>query len=156
MSVMTTLKRKQATSPLSRYRTIFLITRQNYAKILLLQGMIPAKLREYENLHIVLWLLKDTCWVLDYQMAGLIMVIPTIGVATHLTWISRKSHAELFHNLAVVCWICTNSIWMTGEFFYEDSLRPFSTVFFVCGLIMVGIYYTILRPRRNNSPGGME
>lgn len=111
--------------------------------------MISPKIREYENFHIVLWLLKDTCWVLDFKIPGLIMIIPTVSVAMHITWINRLSHAELFHNLAVVFWICANSIWMIGEFFYNDTLRPVSTIFFVLGLIMVFIYYFIFRPRKS-------
>lgn len=109
--------------------------------------MLNGRLREYENFHIVLWLLKDACWVLDFKVPGLIMIIPTIGVALHITWLHRRSRAELFHNLAVVSWISANSVWMTGEFFFNDTLRPFATVFFVIGIIFVAIYYLLYRPR---------
>lgn len=108
--------------------------------------MISPRLRSFENLHIVLWLLKDTCWVLDYKIPGMVMIVPTVTVALYITWLSRASSAELAHNLAVVCWICANSIWMVGEFFYNDTLRPVATVFFVLGLVMVAVYYGIIRP----------
>ncbi|MFM9007686.1 MAG: hypothetical protein ACKORE_03805 [Bacteroidota bacterium] len=36
--------------------------------------MKPGRFRAYENFHIVLWLLKDTCWVSDFKTAGLIMI----------------------------------------------------------------------------------
>lgn len=107
--------------------------------------MMNTKLREYENFHIVLWLLKDTCWVLDFKVPGLIMILPTVSVALHITWLRRKVIAELYHNLAVVFWICANSVWMIGEFFYEDTLRPIATVFFMLGISMVMIYYLFLR-----------
>lgn len=84
--------------------------------------MISNRLREYENFHIVLWLLKDTCWVMDFKVPGLIMILPTISVALHITWLHRKSMAELLHNLAVVLWISANSVWMIGEF---SSMIPF-------------------------------
>lgn len=113
--------------------------------------MIYGKIRAYENFHIVLWLLKDTCWVLDFKVPGMIMIIPTILVALHITWIHRNSAAELAHNLAVVCWICANTIWMIGEFFFNDTLRPFATVFFGMGLLMVAFYYGIIRPRKHKS-----
>lgn len=109
--------------------------------------MITPRIRSYENLHIVLWLLKDTCWVLDYKLPGIIMILPTVTVAVYITWLTRSTAAELAHNLAVVCWICANSIWMVGEFFYNDSLRPVATVFFVLGLFMVAVYYGIIRPK---------
>ncbi len=76
------------------------------------------------------------------------MIIPTIAVALHITWISRKNISELLHNTAVSCWICANSIWMIGEFFYDDTFRPFATLFFAAGIIAVAIYYLIILPRK--------
>lgn len=108
---------------------------------------MKRSMREYENLHIVMWLLKDTCWVLDFKIPGLIMIFPTISVAIHITWLYRSNRSELFHNLAVVTWICANSVWMIGEFFFNDTLRPIATVFFVLGLLLVSTYYFIVRPK---------
>ncbi|MBK7388790.1 MAG: hypothetical protein IPI23_06865 [Bacteroidetes bacterium] len=99
------------------------------------------KIRGYENLHILLWLLKDTCWVMLWEIPGLIMIIPTIGVAFHITWFRRHVRVDLFHNLAVCCWISANSIWMIGEFFFDDKLRIPAMVLFVSGLITVAYYY---------------
>jgi len=102
-----------------------------------------TKIREYENLHILMWLLKDTCWVMLWKEAGMIMIVPTIAVAIHITWLRRKIKSDLFHNLAVCFWISANSIWMIGEFFLDDTLRPIATMFFVTGLITVTIYYLL-------------
>jgi hypothetical protein len=46
----------------------------------------------------------------------------------------------------VVFWICANSIWMIGEFFYDDHTRHGATVFFVLGLLCVAWYYLVARP----------
>jgi len=73
------------------------------------------------------------------------MIIPTISVEFYITWKSRKNISELFHNIAVCCWIIANSIWMTGEFYFEDSLRGPASVFFSFGLISVLLYYSIGR-----------
>ncbi|MBL0341423.1 MAG: hypothetical protein IPP71_11060 [Bacteroidetes bacterium] len=100
------------------------------------------KIREYENLHILLWLLKDTCWVMLWKVPGLIMILPTLAVAIHITWIRRKIVSDLFHNLAVCFWISANSIWMIGEFFLDDGLRPVAMVFFVLGLLTVLFFYS--------------
>jgi preprotein translocase subunit YajC len=35
---------------------------------------------------------------------------------------------------------------MVGEFFYGDTLRPIATIFFVLGLIMVSVYYLLIKP----------
>ncbi len=109
--------------------------------------MIKESIRKTENLHIVMWLLKDTCWVLTWKEAGMIMVLPTLTVAIYITWRMRNHTAELFHNLAVCCWISANSIWMTGEFFFHDGLRNYAIVFFVLGLISVAYYYSVHKPR---------
>ena len=108
--------------------------------------MLPKKIRETENLHIVMWLLKDTCWVMDWRVAGMFMIIPTLTVAIYITWKMREHKAELFHNLAVCNWIMANCIWMAGEFFYDDTLRPYSRVFFALGILAVVYYYTIHLP----------
>jgi hypothetical protein len=100
-----------------------------------------ASLRKFENFHIVLWLIKDTCWVMDFHVAGLVMIVPTLGMAIFITWQSRKFPAELFHNIAVCFWVIANTTWMIGEFFYEDTTRPWATIFFICGLIAVSWYY---------------
>lgn len=100
--------------------------------------------RKIENLHIFLWLIKDFCWISDYKIAGLIMILPTIFVALYITWKLRKSPSELAHNSAVTMWIFANSIWMIGEFFYDDTTRPFAKVFFVLGLLCI-VYYYIYR-----------
>lgn len=100
-----------------------------------------AKFRKVENLHIVLWLIKDFCWISDYKIAGLIMILPTIFVAVLITWKLRKSASELAHNVAVTMWIFANSIWMIGEFFYNDSTRELAKYFFITGLLCIAIYY---------------
>lgn len=98
-------------------------------------------IRRYENLHILLWLLKDTCWVLLWKTGGMLMIVPTIAVAVHITWLRRKIKAELYHNLAVCLWISGNSIWMTGEFFYDDTFRGPALLLFTAGLISMVYYY---------------
>ena len=99
------------------------------------------KIRKFENMHILLWLLKDTCWVLTWRTAGMIMVIPTICVAIYITWRMRAYRAELLHNLAVCFWISANSVWMAGEFYYDDTTRPYAQAFFAAGLFCIAWYY---------------
>lgn len=108
-------------------------------------------LRKYENLHIALWLLKDTCWVMDWKFAGMVMIVPTVLVAVHIAWRSRKNMADLFHNIAVCSWICANGTWMTGEFFFDDATRPIATIFFAIGLLVITVYYIFVLPRNKNN-----
>ncbi len=81
------------------------------------------------------------------------MIIPTIGVAIHITWLRRHIRSDLFHNLAVCLWISGNSIWMIGEFFYDDGLRTPAVILFATGLLFVLYYYLIEMPK---SPANTE
>ena len=108
-------------------------------------------LRKYENLHIAFWLVKDTCWCMSFKPLGMFMIIPTLYVALDLTWRSRRSRTDLFHNIAVTLWICANAIWMTSEFYYNDKLRPYSMVFFTLGLLVIGYYYLFLSRRKSDN-----
>jgi len=116
------------------------------------------KIRAYENFHIVLWLIKDMSWVMLCRPLGVAMILPTLLVAIHLTWKSRRDMAEVLHNGAICCWICANSIWMIGEFYFEDGLRTYAEIFFILGLGIISIYYLfvlpkkILREKRSSAP----
>ena len=114
-----------------------------------------SAIRKFENMHIALWLLKDTCWVLTLKTAGMIMIGPTLGLAMYITWRTRRMRAELYHNLAVCCWIAANSVWMFGEFYRDDGTRPVAVVFFAAGIGCIGYYYLGLLPKlkRNQAAG---
>ena len=103
--------------------------------------MIPTRIRATENLHILLWLIKDTCWVQEYRLMGVCMIVPTIAVAIFLTIRTRLVKEEFIHNLAIVFWLCANSIWMIGEFYYEDATRPYAVIFFSMGLFTLAVHY---------------
>jgi hypothetical protein len=69
------------------------------------------------------------------------MIAPTVALAIYITWLHRHSKVELLHNLAVVLWLFANSIWMVGEFYYEDGTRSVALVFFIAGLGTAAYYY---------------
>lgn len=101
---------------------------------------VSANYRWMENGHIFLWLLKDICWSLELKPGGIVMIFPTVFVAFYITWRSRAIRAELFHNIAVCCWILANSVWMVGEFF-EYDMRPYTATIFGIGIIVLAYYY---------------
>jgi hypothetical protein len=104
---------------------------------------IPRKFRVFENMHIVFWLIKDMSWALKFRMLGVTMFIPTLLLALLITWQTRQIRSELYHNLAVTCWIIANGFWMVCEFFWEDLdyLRYFTAIPFSLGLLFVVYYY---------------
>ncbi len=104
--------------------------------------MIGA-VRKKENLHIVLWLLKDFGWIMNFQVLALVMAVPTLFLAGQLCWMTRGDKSELHHNVAVLCWITANVVWMSGEFFYNDGIRHLAAPFFVLGLLILAKFYLI-------------
>jgi hypothetical protein len=112
----------------------------------------PSKnrdVREFENFHIVLWLLKDVCWVMGFKTMGTIMIIPTVTMAIYIAWLTRNSVVDLYHNLAVVCWITANSLWMLGELYFDGTTlqqyyelsRMVALILFILGLGFVFWYH---------------
>jgi len=99
--------------------------------------MVTNSFRRIENLHIGIWLIKDLSWVSHFRLFGMFMIFPTLVIGLWITWKMRKNFAELAHNLAVCSWISANSIWMTGEFYYNDGTRNIATGFFVFGIILI-------------------
>jgi CHASE2 domain-containing sensor protein len=100
-----------------------------------------SSIRKFENFHILLWLVKDLCWVTLSKPAAILMILPTLSLAFFITWKNRKFRSELLHNIAICFWICANSIWMIGEFYFHDGTRDWSVVFFVLGLLSMLYYY---------------
>ncbi len=110
---------------------------------------IQPKYRWIENGHILLWLIKDTCWALEFKPGGIFMIVPTLSVAFYILWKSRHIRAELFHNLAVCLWIMANSVWMIGEFFAIEA-RHYAVIIFLIGLALLLFYYiAFFRADRN-------
>jgi prepilin signal peptidase PulO-like enzyme (type II secretory pathway) len=117
---------------------------------------IPARFRRIENMHILLWLIKDACWAMNYRTMGMIMIIPTLFVAFFITWQTRHILSEFLHNLAVVFWIIANCTWMVGEFYGWDAnlwgeygLRQMALVPFCIGLLILIYYYLFLASKKS-------
>ena len=103
------------------------------------------RLRRLENLHIVFWLVKDTCWLLELKLLGTIMVVPTVFLAAYMLKITFR-HSEFFLNCAVLCWITANSTWMLLEFYNDHRYKNVAFIPFVLGLLSISLFY-IRNPR---------
>ncbi|HEV7232415.1 MAG TPA: hypothetical protein VGO45_13855 [Bacteroidia bacterium] len=98
------------------------------------------KIRHWENIHIPLWLMKDTCWMLEWRVLGITMIFPTMLVALYLAWRTRREE-EFFINLAICFWISANAYWMCCEFFRHVELKNYAGFPFVAGMICVLLFY---------------
>lgn len=100
------------------------------------------KTKHYENLHIPLWLLKDTCWMMHWKVLGITMIIPTLTVALIITIkYLREKNDEFWVNFAVLFWISGNSFWMLCEFFNHEEIKDFAGIAFAAGMISVAYFY---------------
>lgn len=110
------------------------------------------RIKKFESLHIVFWLVKDSCWMLELRWLGIVMVIPTLIIAAIIVYITRKT-VDVHLNLAILFWICANSFWMYIEFFTTGEHKLWASIPFTLGFIFVGIYYyktLISRTSSNN------
>jgi len=98
------------------------------------------KIRKYENLHIVCWLIKDSCWMLELKWLGAIMMVPTLFLAIFLVFKTRSS-IDVYISLAIFFWILANSYWMMIEFFNDNHYKQLAVIPFSLGFIMVGLFY---------------
>ncbi len=101
-------------------------------------------LRKLENLHIPLWLLKDTCWMMEWRLLGVIMILPTISVAIILA-IRTFRKRDFFINAAICFWIFANAFWMCCEFFNHVEWKFFAGIPFGIGILFTTGFYTIGR-----------
>jgi hypothetical protein len=98
------------------------------------------KIRRYESLHIVFWLMKDSCWMMQFKVLGVCMIIPTVFLAAYLV-VKTIGTRDFFLNTAILFWISANSYWMVVEFFFEDAHKHLAAIPFALGFIFVGLFY---------------
>ncbi len=119
---------------------------------------LPLKLRKFENLHIIFWLVKDMSWSMGWRIMGISMIFPTLLLSIYLTKKFKENQSEWYHNMAVICWIVANSYWMISEFYGFEELIIFSWIkwvhlalipFFI-GLIFIVYFYLFVRKQINN------
>lgn len=102
----------------------------------------------FDRIHILFWLCKDSSWLLGFKFLGTILIIPTIGVSLAMVWLNRNDRLPFLIELAVLCWICANSIWMIDEF-YELGIKFISIYLFLSGIGI--ILYSYFDTKRKNS-----
>lgn len=72
-----------------------------------------------------------------WRPLGLMMIVPTLSLAAYLVWMQRRKMEDFWPNVAILCWISANSVWMLDEF-YALGIRRFCLVFFGLGFVAIG------------------
>lgn len=112
-----------------------------------------TKVRKFENLHIIFWLLKDMSWAMGWKLFGVIMIVPTLLLSIYMTKHFRANASEFYHNNAVICWIIANSYWMISEFYCFEEQNVYGPIKyvhlalipFVGGLLLILYFYLFKR-----------
>ena len=98
------------------------------------------KIKKQENLHIVFWLIKDSCWMLEIKWLGILMVGPALFVALRISYLARAT-SDVFINLAIFFWIMANSYWMITEFYFDNLHKNLAGIPFLLGFFFVAVFY---------------
>ncbi|MCC6752376.1 MAG: hypothetical protein IT266_00160 [Saprospiraceae bacterium] len=106
-----------------------------------------AALRKMENRHIVLWLIKDACWNLEWPGLAFTAYWPTLLLAAYITNRSLHEPVERWFNGAVCYWLLANGAWMFADLFAWEVLNLPARIFFAAGLAILFYYYLIIRPK---------
>lgn len=97
-----------------------------------------------ENLHVILWLLKDMLWCMNSTL-GILMVCPTVSVSIYILYICRDNKSDLYHNLSIGAWIIANSTWMVGDLLHKEAyIKPYAIFIFSVGVAILGYYYSMM------------
>ena len=120
---------------------------------------IPLAYRRLENQHILFWLIKDVSWCMFWRPLGILMILPTLGIASLIFWRTRHLPAERAHNLAILFWITANSYWMVSEFLHFDAHpllhgaitgKHLALLPFGAGLLVLALHYARALARRSS------
>ena len=109
------------------------------------------KIRKYESMHIVFWLIKDSCWMLELKWLGAVMILPTVSLAVYLVLKTMKTR-DMYINIAIFFWISANSYWMMMEFFNDNHYKNFAAIPFGMGFIFVALFYLSGDSKRAHQP----
>jgi hypothetical protein len=98
------------------------------------------KIRKFESMHIVFWLVKDTCWMMEFKALGACMIVPTVFLALYLA-VKTFGTRDFYINMSILFWISANSYWMVTEFFFNNHLKELAAIPFGLGFLFVGLFY---------------
>lgn len=83
--------------------------------------------RDYETIHVFLWLGKDYAWCSENLIMWYIFMVPTVLVAADFAWTSlwtkKASLIEKVNSCAVLLWVIANMVWAIGDFYYPKTMN---------------------------------
>ena len=89
-----------------------------------LPSMVFKSWKHYENIHILMWLGKDTAWNWSWQVMWVVFSIPTILVGLdfiHKSLLTKRLMIDHAHYCSQFLWVFSNLIWAYGELFLPEE-----------------------------------
>lgn len=86
-------------------------------------SLLFSSWKHYENVHILLWLGKDTAWNWDWKVMWVCFTIPTVLIGIdfiHKSLFTRRLMIDHAHYCAQFLWVFSNLIWAYGELFLPE------------------------------------
>jgi hypothetical protein len=118
-------KRKETYDPVSRVYDR--LSREQQASRIKIYNRYPSLLfaswKHYENVHILMWLGKDTAWNWDWKVMWICFTIPTILIGLdfiHKSLFTKRLMIDHAHYCAQFLWVFSNLIWAYGELFLPE------------------------------------
>jgi len=79
--------------------------------------------RDYENLHLLLWTLKDCMWIWGHFELYVLAFVPTFILSVDIVWIyatHKACYVDFAHSFFGLLWVCANGVWAMAELLYEE------------------------------------
>lgn len=87
--------------------------------------------KEYESVHVLFWLAKDTAWNWGIPIMLMIFFIPTFLLSADFvmkTFYLKYGLIDHAHYCAQLLWICYTTTWALGEFYVPNHDEPISMI----------------------------
>lgn len=100
---------------------------------------------KFDGIHLLLWLIKDTLWVMGFKYATLLMIIPTVSYTCYLLYKNRENRSFFILYIAILFWLLGNSAWIVNDFFLQNKYNTVCYVFFILGILTT--FFHILKKK---------
>ena len=92
-----------------------------------------------DGINSALWFLMDGFYLFGWKTGAYFLIIPVISTAIFSLLYGEKRADVFFSTLALNLWIIMNYLWIIGDMESIPSVIIIAKVFFIVGLVMVGI-----------------
>ena len=92
---------------------------------------------QIDTWHILLWLLKDTLWVMSFKYLAIAMIIPTVLYTLYILKLNYQQKFYFFNYLAILFWLLGNSFWILNDFLFNQKYVWVCYILFSIGIVIL-------------------